>query len=44
LIDAQAWGDWQALKNNGRRVLRIHLKRGAKMNGLAQTFNRALKK
>ncbi len=43
LIDAQAWGDWQALKNNGRRVLRIHLKRGAKMNGLAQTFNRALK-
>jgi hypothetical protein len=41
LINAQARGDWQALKNNQRRALRVHLKRGAKLSELAKAVNRA---
>ena len=41
LIHAQAAGDWQALKNNGRRVLRVHLKRGTKLSDLAIEMKRA---
>ncbi len=41
LINAQAQGDWQALKNNQRRALRVHLKRGAKLSELAKAINRA---
>ena len=38
LIRAQALGDWQALENHGRRALRVHLKRGAKLSDLAQVI------
>ncbi len=39
---AQAIGDWQALMNHGRRALRVHLKRGARMEQLAKEFQGAL--
>ena len=41
LILAQAAGDWQALKNNQRRAMHVHLKRGAKMSDLAKEFGAA---
>jgi len=41
LIHAQALGDWQSL-SHGRRALRVHLKRGAKMDELATEVKRAL--
>ena len=42
LIRAQAAGDWQALASRGRRVLRVHLKRGAKLSELAVQVERAV--
>jgi transaldolase/glucose-6-phosphate isomerase len=35
LLRAHAAGDWQALKDRGRRALRVHLKRGAKLSAVA---------
>jgi hypothetical protein len=42
LIRAQAAGDWQALRNRGRRALRVHLKRGATLRALAVELKRAV--
>ena len=39
---AQAVGDWQALQSHGRRALRVHLKRGAKLSALASALKTAL--
>jgi glucose-6-phosphate isomerase len=42
LIHAQAAGDWQALASRGRRVLRVHLKRGVRLSALATGVKRAV--
>ena len=42
LIRAEAAGDWQALASRGRRMLRVHLKRGAKLSALAVELERAV--
>jgi hypothetical protein len=42
LIRAQALGDWQALASRGRRVLRVHLKRGATLRAVAAEVKRAV--
>jgi len=41
---AQASGDWQALQSHGRRALRVHLKRGAKLNVVAKAFQSTMKR
>jgi glucose-6-phosphate isomerase len=40
---AQAIGDWQSLKDHGRRALRVHVKRGATLGQLAKEFQSAMK-
>ena len=42
LIHAQSAGDWQALEKNGRRALRVHLKRGTTLQMLAKEMQGAL--
>jgi hypothetical protein len=44
LVRAQSLGDWESLKNHGRRALRVHLKRGAEMNALVKEWQAALGK
>ena len=44
LIRAQSFGDWQALVNNGRRVLRVHLKKGTTLQEVAKDTQAALGK
>ena len=44
LIHAQSFGDWQALEKNGRRALRVHLKRGASLQMMAKEMQAALGK
>jgi transaldolase/glucose-6-phosphate isomerase len=39
---AQALGDWQALRSHGRRALRVHLKRGARLGHVLAEFKSAL--
>ena len=39
---AQALGDWQALQSHGRRALRVHVKRGAKLSTVALELAAAL--
>ena len=39
---AQALGDWQALQSHGRRALRVHVKRGAKLSAVASAVRAAL--
>ncbi|MBI3912772.1 MAG: glucose-6-phosphate isomerase [Chloroflexi bacterium] len=41
---AQSLGDWESLKNHGRRALRVHLKRGATMAQLLKEFQMARRK
>ncbi len=43
LLRAQAAGDWQALARRGRRVWRVHLKRGSTLSELVAVAVRAAK-
>lgn len=40
---AQALGDWQSLRDHGRRALSVHLKQGARLTDLAEAVGRSLR-